>query len=94
MNLLVFILACYGLTQILAFAKIFDRIRPKHYYFRCTMCMGFPVGILMFCAFWISNIMLFKDFLLGAFIYGCISSGASYALSGMFTDEGVNIKHT
>jgi len=41
MLLLVFILACYGLTNILTYGKIFDKIRPKEHFFHCSMCVGF-----------------------------------------------------
>ena len=84
MDLITFILACYGLTMILVYGKIFDVIRPKHHLFHCTMCMGFWVGV-------------FNSFLLDVpfnyLIAGCISSGTSYILSKIVDDEGIAIKN-
>ena len=54
MNLVWFILCAYGLTQILVYGSIFDKIRPKKTWlngfgelFHCPMCMGFWVGALL-----------------------------------------------
>lgn len=88
MNLIIFILACYGLTMILVYGKIFDVIRPKDGFagtlFKCTMCVGFWAGI-------------FNSFLLPVnfnfFIAGLISSGTSYILSKIVDDEGIAIKN-
>ena len=82
--MLTFVLACYGMTMILVYGKIFDSIRPKHHFFHCTMCTGFYVG-------------LFNWFLLDLpfnfFIAGCISSGTSYLLSRIVDDDGIAIKN-
>ena len=82
--MLTFILACYGMTMILVYGKIFDSVRPKHHFFHCTMCTGFYVG-------------LFNWFLLNLpfnfFIAGCISSGTSYLLSRIVDDDGIAIKN-
>ena len=49
-----FILAAYGLTQILVYGSIFDQIRPTKDVivdgakFGTPMCMGFWVGALLF----------------------------------------------
>ena len=86
-----FVLICYGLTQILAHGKIFNKIRPKHYYFSCPMCMGFPVGIIIFLCFWFSGIKLFLNPYLGSILFGFISSGTSYALCSLFGDNGLRI---
>ena len=56
MNLLTFILACYGMTMILVYSKIFEVLRNKlnslksellSYMLKCCMCMGFWVGIFI-----------------------------------------------
>ena len=48
MELITFVLAAYGLTQILVYGKIFDRWRPQRGRLKklstCPMCMGFHVG--------------------------------------------------
>ena len=83
MNLLIFILACYGMTMILVYGKIFDSIRPNYHFFKCCLCMGFWVGI-------------FNSFLINVkfnfFVAGCISAGTSYLLSRLVDDDGILIK--
>ena len=48
MSLIYFILCAYGLTQILVYAHIFDKIRPDRKFFKCSMCMGFWVGVFLY----------------------------------------------
>ena len=87
MDLLAFILACYGMTMILVYGKIFNTVRPTTGFFgdllKCTMCTGFWVGIF--------NWFLF-DLQFNLFVAGCISSGASYFLSHLVDDEGILFK--
>jgi hypothetical protein len=53
MMLVVFLLACYGTTNILTGGKLFEGVRAwlgrrsrfLGYWSRCPMCMGVPVGI-------------------------------------------------
>lgn len=84
MSLLIFILACYGLTMILVYGKIFDVIRPRHHFFHCTMCMGFWAGIFNW---------MFLPVSFNFLIAGFISSGTSYVLSKIIGDEGIAIKN-
>ena len=91
MNFVLFILVCFGITNILARGRIFDNIRPKHHYFHCVMCLGFIVGILVFIGFWFSEIYLFTNPYLGSFFFGCISSAISFILAGLFNDDGIHI---
>ena len=87
MPLIYFILACYGMTQILVYGTIFDKIKPKEGFFgkllSCPLCTGFWVGILNWFVF---------DVECGIFSAGCISSGTSYILCMLFNDFGLNIK--
>ena len=91
MNLLTFIIASYGMTMILVYGKIFDKIRPKFHLFHCTMCMGFSVGIFVNICLYLLKMDLFNSIILGSFLSGCISSGASYFLSKLVLDEGIRI---
>ncbi len=88
MSLLYFILASWGLTQILVYGTIFNKIRPKEGFFgelfKCPMCVGFWVGILHW--------LFFFDLDCGILQAGFISSATSYALCMLFTDFGINIK--
>lgn len=85
MPLLYFIFACYGMTQILVYGTIFDRIRPKEGFFgkllSCPLCTGFWVGIFNW---------FFLDVECGILTAACISSGTSYILCSVFTDYGIN----
>ncbi len=92
MNLLAFILACYGMTMVLVYSKIFEKIRPKHHFFHCTMCVGFWVGIFVNTLMLLLDMDFFNDFIIGSFLSGCISSGTSYLISRMADDDGLTIK--
>ena len=98
MGLFWFILACYGLTQILVYGKIFDDIRPsKDAYrgwglvFHCPMCMGFWVGMLLFFLNGFTELFTFELTIGNMFICGWLSSGTSYVLSMLFDDNGLRI---
>ena len=91
LEFILFILACFGLTQVLVYGKIFDKIRPKAKFFHCPMCIGFWSGAALFAAFWFSNVFLFTNLLAGTIIYGCISSGTSYLLCNIVGDKGIRI---
>jgi hypothetical protein len=88
MELLYFILACWGLTQILVYGTIFNKIRPKEGFFgelfKCPMCVGFWVGILHW--------LFFFEMDCGILQAGFISSATSYMLCMLFTDYGINLK--
>lgn len=89
--LLVFILITFGLTQLLVYGKIFDKIRPKHYFFGCPMCVGFYVGVFIFCLSPWTELFIMKFNVLNALLAGCLSSGTSYVLCQLFDDGGLKI---
>ena len=98
MELLWFILACYGLTQIIVYGKIFDKIRPAKntekmwtILFHCTMCMGFWVGVFLFLINRFTELFNFDYNFVNMLICGCVSSGISYILSMLFGDYGFNL---
>ncbi len=93
-SLLLFILCAYGLTQILCFSKILSRIRPKHYFFSCPMCMGFWVGVFLWGVSGYTELFIFDEQNpVTGFLLGCVSSGTSYALSMLVQDEGLRIRN-
>ena len=96
MFLITYILACYGLTQILIYGTIFDCIRPKQglwgELFKCPMCMGFHVGWLLAILFSASNLFDIQTNIIDIFILACLSSGTSYVFCSLFTDFGINFK--
>jgi hypothetical protein len=93
MDLLTFILCCYGLTQILVYGKIFDRIRPTQGWMgrllSCSMCTGFWVGLILWGINDYTTLFIFDNSILTGFLLGCLSSGTSYILCQIIGDEGV-----
>ena len=87
-----FILACYGLTQILVYGSIFNKIRPEHHFFHCPMCMGFWTGVLVCLISPWTELFTFETNLVNLLLCGWLSSGTSYALCMIIGDEGINVK--
>lgn len=87
-----FILACYGLTQILVYGSIFNSIRPKHHFFHCPMCVGFWSGVLICLISPFTELFTFEINLFNLLLCGWISSATSYTLCMVINDEGINIK--
>lgn len=93
MELLYFILCAYGLTQILAYGSVFDKIRPKHRFFHCPMCMGFWIGVFLVGINRYTELFTFDNNIINYFLLGCLSSGTSYVLCTLFGDNGVKHEH-
>ena len=91
-----FILACYGLTNILVYGSILSCIRPKQglwgELFKCPMCMGFHVGWFVALMMKLSNLTSIDPNIVDMFLLACLSSGSSYVLCSLFTDFGINFK--
>tara|TARA_Y100000296_G_scaffold87423_2_gene133629 strand:+ start:1774 stop:2082 length:309 start_codon:yes stop_codon:yes gene_type:complete len=97
-ELLYFVLAAYGLTQILVYGSVFDSIRPTEgklgELFRCSMCMGFWSGILLFGINDWTELFSFEYSIANLLILGWLSSGTSYVLNMIFGDKGIKYEHT
>ena len=93
MSLIYFILASCGLTLILVYGRLFDKIRPSNHFFHCPMCMGFHVGWFLWAINKYTELFTFDYSITTAFILACVSSGTSYVLNMVFGDEGINIKN-
>ena len=98
MDLVYFILTAFGLTQILVYASIFNKIRPSEQslwgfgeVFHCSMCMGFWVGVFLFGINDFTELFTFDYNFANLLILGCLSSGSSYVLNMIFGDEGIKI---
>jgi len=93
MSFIYFILCSYGLTQILAFAKIFDPIRPRYHFFSCPMCIGFWVGVFLMILNPYTELFTFSVSLVNALLLGSLSSATSYALCMVISDGGFQHEH-
>ena len=102
MELLYFVLAAYGLTQILVYGDLplLKRLRPnkssiKGYgkLFHCPMCMGFHVGWFLMLLSPFTELFNFDVTVTNFFLLGWLSSGTSYVLNMIFGDEGIKYEH-
>ena len=95
MELLYFVLAAYGLTQILVYGTIFNKVRPTKGWFgellSCPMCTGFWVGVLLFGINGYTELFTYEYNLVNLLILGWLSSGTSYILNVIFCDNGIQI---
>tara|TARA_R110002126_G_scaffold63966_5_gene164034 strand:- start:1180 stop:1518 length:339 start_codon:yes stop_codon:yes gene_type:complete len=91
--MLYFILASWGITQVLVYSKIFDVIRPKYYFFHCPMCVGFWVGISLMLLSPFTELFTYDVSLANGLILGSMSSAASYALCMIISDGGVQYEY-
>ena len=100
MELLYFVLIAYGLTQILVYGSIFNKIRPSKEWlngfgvlFHCPMCLGFWVGMFLFGINKWTELFTYDYNLINLILLGCLSSGTSYILCVVIGDEGVKNEH-
>lgn len=100
MGLLYFVLAAYGLTQILVYGSIFNKVRPPRQWlhgfgklFHCPMCMGFWVGTFLWGINRYTELFTFDYNLANALILGSLSSGTCYLLGVLINDFGFKVTH-
>ena len=91
MELITFILVAYGMTLILVYGSIFNKIRPKHHFFHCPMCVGFWVGAFLCSISPFTELFNFDLNIVNFVLLGCLSSGVSYILSMLFDDYGIKL---
>jgi len=98
MQLLWFVLAAYGLTQILVYSTLFKWLRNRSdkigELFSCPMCTGFWVGVLLFFLNGFTELFTFDYNLANLLICGWLSSGTSYIFCILFDDSGIKIMRT
>tara|TARA_R110000824_G_scaffold47606_1_gene135380 strand:- start:754 stop:1071 length:318 start_codon:yes stop_codon:yes gene_type:complete len=94
-ELLYFVLAAYGMTQILVYSKILEAIRPTKGWagelFKCPMCVGFHVGWILMLLSPYTELFNFDVTPVNYLILGCLSSGTSYVLNMLVGDSGFKI---
>lgn len=97
MELLTFILAAYGLTQIIVYSSIFNPLRPKKGRLKelatCPMCIGFHVGWVLMLLSPFTELFNFDVTVVNFFILGWLSSGTSYLLNMVFGDDGIQVRN-
>jgi len=99
LELVYFTLAAYGLTQILVYGTIFNKVRPNKQWlggfgelFHCPMCMGFWVGVLLWGINCQTELFNFEYNFANPFILGWLSSGTSYIMNMVFGDYGIKLE--
>ena len=102
MDLLYYVLAAWGMTQILVYGSIFESCRnwimKKSDWLgalvHCPMCTGFWVGVFLFGINGLTELFNFEYNIANLLTLGCISSATSYAMATVFSDEGIKLNHT
>jgi hypothetical protein len=96
MDLIFFVLSCFGLTQILCYGKIFDTVRPTTgklgELFSCSMCTGFWVGFALSALEPLFGLFDLCNSPFDPILLGFLSSGTTYILDKVVSDEGIMIK--
>ena len=79
MELITFILCAYGLTQILVYSKVLEKIRPTKGKLgelaNCPMCMGFHVGWFLMLLSPFTELFSFDVSITNFFLLAWLSSG-------------------
>lgn len=97
MHLLYFSLIAAGMTQILVYGKILDKIRPTQGWMgellSCSMCTGFWVGVFLWLTNGLTTLFTFDYSIVTGLFLGCIGSLVSYLVDAVFDDHGIKIDH-
>jgi len=101
MDLLYFVLASWGITQIIVYGSVFEstrvRVEKKSNWFgalfRCPMCTGFWVGAFLFGINGFTELFNYEYNVANSFILSCLASATSYALNTIIGDDGIKIVH-
>ena len=91
MGVVVFILVCYGASNIMVYSsifekwrKFFDKISPKFFgeLFDCMICLPFWWGVIVSIFAFSPTMVSFNinNVAMGAFLDGCLASGSVWLL--------------
>ena len=96
MDLVYFVLASYGLTQILIYGKIFESLRPPKEkfkgFFHCSMCVGFWAGAFLFGINGYTELFTFDYNIANFFVLSWLASGTTYLLTMFLSDFGFRVE--
>ena len=96
MTFIWFSLISYGLTQILVYGKVFDKIRPTQGWMgqllSCTMCTGFWVGLFLWSVKDYTQLFTFDNSFVTGLLLGFAGSAAAYVGNTLFGDEGLKVE--
>jgi hypothetical protein len=97
-ELLTFGTASSGITFIIVYGKIFNKIRPTTGWlgklFSCTLCTGFWVGAFLCGINDYTELFSFEHTVANYLLCGGIGSTFSYAFDAVLGDNGFKIEHT
>jgi hypothetical protein len=95
MSLVYFCLAAAGLTQILVYGKILDKIRPTQGWMgqllSCSMCTGFWSGVFLWAVSSQTALFSFDHSFITALLLGCVGSLVSYMADVIVNDDGLKV---
>ena len=93
MDLILFILICYGASNIMVFSTIFEKWRnffDKYVpflgqLFTCMICLPFWWGVLLSLMVYSPSVITFNmdSIILGSFIDGCLASGGVWLVHSL-----------
>ena len=96
-ELLTFGIASSGITFIIVYGKIFNKIRPTAGWlgklFSCTLCTGFWVGAFLCGINDYTELFSFEHTVANYLLCGGIGSAFSYAFDAVLGDNGFRIEH-
>ncbi len=91
MELIYFMLSCFGITQIITKGTIFNKLRKYDKFWGCPMCIGFWVGSLLYLLNSYTSLFSYEYSILNFILLSSLSSGTSYVLGILFDDFGLKI---
>lgn len=96
-ELLTFGTSSAGITFIIVYGKIFDRIRPTKGWLgqllSCTLCTGFWIGAFLCGINDFTELFCFNHTVANYLLCGSIGSAFSYTFGSIMGDDGVRVEH-
>lgn len=88
-DILLFAVVCYAITFLLTKSHLLSFARPDYYFFQCSFCMGFWVGVFVYLTN-LTGVQLYDTWIVSAiFCHGLFGAASSYALCTFIGDYGL-----